>query len=267
VFRPGLLERIADGTPLRLTPTRQPRVTVSNLLSETYHGVLNNPTEYVFKNEIVNQLFLRHHSADRTAVLTEFRVGNTRLDLLVANGTTTCYEIKTDRDELRRLRSQLTAALRVFDKVYVVTTPRHRDSVVSILDQMPRVGLYVLDPSTRLTRVRAATPNAAYVDVATIFDCLRQYEYAQAIQRKFGFVPSVPNTRFYSACKTLFASFAPTEAQKVLACSLRRRGVRKGDAVDHLTVPYEVRLLYFNLAPRHRGRFAHPAIYNQPAWG
>lgn len=229
-----------------------------------YQRALNDrPHEYVFKNEIANQLFVGKHNPDISGMLLEFRVGSARLDAVIVNGTTTCYEIKTDRDELTRLPAQLAAAGTVFDKVYVVTTARYLNAVAAVLERYPKVGIYVLGPNARFSRVRLAGSNLTELDPGAIFDCLRQAEYMRAVHDRLGNQPTVPNTRLYATYRTLFNVFGPREAHKVLVESLRRRAVRRGDAVDHVAVPYELRALYFDASPKIRARYAVPALYNR----
>lgn len=267
MFKPGLLDRIALGEHLRLATSPDPRVSVSQLLHAAYRRALaDRPNEYIFKNEIANQLFVAHHSPDRSGLLTEFRVGSARLDVVVANGTTTCYEIKTDRDELRRLPNQLVAALSVFDKVYVVTTPRYLDATLEIISSQSQVGIFVLDASAKLVLMRRASSNIPQVDPKAIFDCLRRSEYVSALARRFGSVPAVPNTRIYSICKEMFSTLTPMDAHRIFTKSLQRRACRKGDANGYLSVPYELRLLYFTADPKQRERYSSPKLYAQAAW-
>jgi hypothetical protein len=268
IFKPGFLDRIARSKPLRLTAEPQPEVSVSEFVRVNYRRALSDrPNEYIFKNEIANQLFAARHSPDRSGLLTEFKVATARLDVVIVNGTTTCYEIKTDRDELRRLPAQLAAASLVFDKIYVVTTIRYLSAVLEIAHRQPHVGVYVLDERGKLIRPLRASSNLSNVSPSAVFDCLRRAEYMPAVARHFGSVPQIPNTRIYSACKERFAVLSAEDAHKVLAAALKSRSARKGDSVDYQTIPYELRLLYFDAAPKVRSRYASAALYQQPAWG
>jgi hypothetical protein len=229
------------------------------------HARQDRPQEYVFKNEIANQLFLQRHNPDLSGLLTEFRVGSARMDVVVINGTTTCYEIKTDRDELRRLPHQVSAASLVFDRVYVTTTVRFAQAISDDISIPRHVGIYCLTPDGRMRMLRRAVSNAHNVSPSAVFDCLRQSEYVSAVRRATGGVPNVPNTKLYRACKELFLKhFGPREAHTVLARALRRRAVRKGDRAVCSLIPYEARLLYFDTDPKKRPRYAARELYLQP---
>jgi hypothetical protein len=241
---------------------------VSELLHKIYQNALSDrPQEYIFKNEIANQLFLARHSPDSNGLMTEFRVGATRLDLVVANGTTTCYEIKTDRDELHRLHSQLTSASLVFDRIYVVTTPRYMEAACVILESFPHVGMYILGERSKLREVRSAASNVGSIQASAVFDCLRRDEYVAFLKRAFGSAPNVPNTRIYTACKEMFCTLSSAEAHKAFKGALRSRSSRKGDSADCKCVPYEARLLYLDSNPKKRKLYANSALYTQFTWG
>jgi hypothetical protein len=59
--------------------------------------------------------------------------GRVRIDLAVVNGVLHGYEIKSDRDRLDRLPSQMDSYGRVLDRVSIVAGPRHLDDVLRML--------------------------------------------------------------------------------------------------------------------------------------
>ncbi len=69
----------------------------------------------------------RSHACPSTLVIDELGLfhGDYRADIAVVNGHLAGYEIKSDRDSLRRLDKQVTAYCSVFDRVSVVTEPKH----------------------------------------------------------------------------------------------------------------------------------------------
>src|ERR1700734_493099 len=80
--------------------------------------------EYVFKNEVVlRELLPARHNPAIAAVASEFPLGNNRLDLLVINGTSVAYEIKTKYDHLERLPVQTSVYSFAFERVNVVCDP------------------------------------------------------------------------------------------------------------------------------------------------
>ncbi|STV31066.1 Uncharacterised protein [Klebsiella pneumoniae] len=98
-------------------------------------------SEYFFKNIIANEVFLKKHKKNAAVMLSEFRVGTNKADCVILNGLSTCYEIKTELDNLKRLPEQLNSYISLFDKVYVVAaknshrknkTNRSRNCLVSL---------------------------------------------------------------------------------------------------------------------------------------
>ena len=64
-------------------------------------------------------------------------------DLLVVNGSTTAFEIKSNSDDYRKAREQLDDYKKVFDYQYLVTTFRHKKKALQILKQSE--GLILID--------------------------------------------------------------------------------------------------------------------------
>lgn len=85
---------------------------------------------------------LRHHLASRypgeadTTFIDELGLcqGSARVDLAVINGQLHGYEIKSERDNLRRLSAQVALYGRVFDRITLVCSERH---VYKALDIIP----------------------------------------------------------------------------------------------------------------------------------
>lgn len=177
--------------------------------------------EYVYKNELATRLVFKRHSPRTASFQVELRVGSSIADVVVANGTTTAYEIKTEFDTSRRLPSQTSDYLKAFDKVYVVTHPAHVGRYESELD--PRVGLIVLSEKHALTPYRKATANAKNLDPRTIFRCMRRDEYVDAIESNICAVPAMPNGLIAAYCETLFNQLTTEQAHTAFVKALKAR--------------------------------------------
>lgn len=75
----------------------------------------------------------RHREDGHTFLIEELGLcqGQVRVDLAVVNGILHGYEIKSDRDSLRRLPVQIQFYSRIFDKVTIVSGDRHLSEVVA----------------------------------------------------------------------------------------------------------------------------------------
>jgi len=177
--------------------------------------------EYIYKNALARKILLGRHSLNTSTLLTEFRTNTSKADLVIVNGTSSVYEIKTELDSLDRLNSQIASYLRVFDKIYVVT---HESQIVKVEREIsPEIGLFLLTNRYSLKKIREATSNALNVDPSSIFSCLRQNEYCQIVRSEFGYVPDVPNTLIYTECKKLFSTLSPETAHRQMVEVLRNR--------------------------------------------
>jgi hypothetical protein len=207
--------------------------------------------EYVYKNEILRRRVLSHHNPSRIAISSEFLIGNNRLDLLVINGTTIAYEIKTSYDNLDRLPSQIAAYLSIFDRVNVVCDPAFIDPVESIVDQ--RVGILALTERGSLPVVRPSAPNMQNINPVAVFDLLRAEEYVSAVQRLFGVRLNVPNTQRRRVHLAYFQTLPSSVAHEVLLHSLRVRfSDRKAELVNNL--PNSMVQMYYEANANDRGK-------------
>ena len=60
--------------------------------------------EFIYKSVIAHKILLGRHSLNTAVLLNEFRVGDCKADVVVINGTSNVYEIKSERDSLCRLK-------------------------------------------------------------------------------------------------------------------------------------------------------------------
>ncbi len=197
--------------------------------------------EYVYKNELASRLIFGRHSPRTAGFQVELPVGRSVVDVAVANGTTTAYEIKTEYDTARRLRSQTFDYLRAFDKVYVVTDAAYATRYVRELDE--RVGLILLSKKGSMRIERDAETNMHNVEPAAIFRCLRKEEYLAAIKEHFGNVPELPNGLIAGYCEKLFANISSIEAHEVFVKALRTRTTNESTVHFVAQLPTSLRAL------------------------
>jgi len=79
---------------------------------------------------------LAEHSSDSSTVLLEelgLCRGQVRIDLALVNGQLHGFEIKSDRDSLRRLASQADIYSKVFDQTTLVVGPRHLADALELI--------------------------------------------------------------------------------------------------------------------------------------
>jgi hypothetical protein len=196
--------------------------TVSNLF-ELAFSVLKRRgyrDEYVYKAALTQNVLLGKHNLRTASMVTEFRVGDCKADVVILNGTGTVYEIKSERDSLSRLQRQMASYAKVFAKVYVIAAECH---VAAVIDLVPEhVGVRCLDQRGYITLKREAVEQPERTCPAAIFDCLRTDEARRILIAQNVFVPQVPNTEISALLKQLFVQLEPTVAHRGMVEVLKK---------------------------------------------
>ncbi len=186
--------------------------------------------EYVYKTELANRVVFGRHSPRTTALHVELPVARSIVDIAVFNGTSTAYEVKTEFDSARRLQTQTTDYLKVFDKVFVVAHPSAASAYANLVDE--RVGVLALGASGSFSLTRDAIPNKKNVAAATIFRCLRRAEYVEIIEEMLRAPLRYPNGLIARKCEEAFCRLTSEQAHQHFVNALRRRHT------DPLTVEF-----------------------------
>jgi hypothetical protein len=148
-------------------------------LEEFYDAALvalirQDRSEYVYKNAIAQKILLGRHSVKTTALLFEFKSGRSKLDALLLNGSSNAYEIKTSKDELRRLETQIPDYQERFEHVWVLSSDRHLQRLKAILPR--EIGIAVLSDRYRISTVRKAGRRVKFLRSQAMFESMRRDE-------------------------------------------------------------------------------------------
>lgn len=129
-------------------------------------------------------------------VIYEFWVpkSNERADVVVIGALMQGFEIKTERDNLKRLPRQTEAYARVFDRCHAVLAERHIDRAMDILPTSWGVLVIETEPRLNFRELRGAVVNDA-VDAEVLVRLLWRDE-AHAALCALGCVPDPRAGRF-----------------------------------------------------------------------
>jgi hypothetical protein len=230
LFTPSFLEKvIADrhvGFIVSLLRNSKAQISPSLRLGTLFDAIYEKlesvyRCEYIYKNTIARELLLTKHTLDEACLFTEFTASGSKADVVIVNGTTTAYEVKTELDSLIRIQSQVASYQRVFEYVNIVTHEALIPKVELLFDSS--VGIMMLSEDGKLIEKRKANSNLADLSLADVFDCLRSGEYIRVIREELGVQPDVPNTRRYTTYKELFGSLSPDVAHRQFLKSLQAR--------------------------------------------
>lgn len=168
--------------------------------------------EYVYKAAIAHKILLGRHSLKSAVMVNEFRVGNSKADAVIINGTSSVYEIKSERDSLSRLESQLSNYQKVFARVNVIVGQNHLESIISSIST--DIGILLLSDRFQISTIREAVDVSHSTCSDAIFDAIRLDE-AKKILALYGLpVPNVPNTKIVQALRQEFCKLSSEEAHE-----------------------------------------------------
>jgi len=182
---------------------------VGNFLDKAFSLLKNKAYryEYVYKAAVTHKLLLGVHSLRSASMLSEFRIGPCKADLVILNGTSTVYEVKSERDNLDRLENQLEAYRKVFARVNVIAAEEHVQSVAAKVSK--DVGILVLSNRHQISTVREAANRPDNIDPCAVFESLTKDEAIAILNRIGRGIPIVPNTRFHAEMLKIYAELDP----------------------------------------------------------
>ncbi|WP_235200315.1 sce7726 family protein [Pseudomonas monteilii] len=210
--------------------------------------------EYFFKNIVAERLLLGRHSLNTATVLPEFRVGRNKADCVILNGTSTCYEIKSDFDNLDRLPEQLASYKKLFDKVYVVVGKSHLSKVLSSCDN--DVGVLELTPRKNLRTIREAVISTEPVDISILMRSLRVHEYRDVVTALSDQNLDYPNTEIFSACERILQELPSADVRKAFCTTLKKSRKIEKDFILSLPRSLLMAGIGFKLRAGHRRSLA-----------
>ncbi|MFH1052677.1 MAG: sce7726 family protein [bacterium] len=199
-----------------------PSIKISQVFDLVYNLIIKDyRNEYIYKNIIVQKLLLGKHSLNTTQLLTEFRIGKNKADVILLNGTSYVYEIKSEYDSLKRLEIQLRSYLDAFDFINVITYPSLVNKILPVISD--KIGVLVLTNKNTISTIRRPKSNRKNINPLVLFDSLRKDEYLNIINKYYRYIPDVPNTKINKYCKELFSKIPPNEAHDLVINVLKER--------------------------------------------
>ena len=229
-----------------------------------------NRHEYIYKAAITKKILLGVHSLQTASMLTEFRVGPCKADVVILNGTSIVYEIKSERDSLTRLEAQLDAYMKVFASVNVIVGENHLDEVEKSVSE--EIGIQKLSSKYQISTVREGVDKPSRTHTGAIFDAINLKE-AEAILRDLRiYIPEVPNTQKYGVLRKLFTALESEEAHRGMVRILKKtRNLHPlKTLLDDLPESLHTASLSMRLRKRDHERLIHALripIHQAICWG
>jgi hypothetical protein len=199
--------------------------TYLDYLKYVYQILENNyQNEYIFKNSFLNEWLIKEIGHNSTKVFNEFRVGNAVADLVMFNGTSKVFEIKTEFDSSKRLNLQIENYSKAFNQIFLIV-PESKLSVYSKFDKS--IGLISFnkdEKSERFKLQRDAIINNE-VDSETIMQVLHTNEYKSIVKSFYGELPIMTSFNQYTICNELIKEIPNTELNKKFIEKMKNRNL------------------------------------------
>ena len=174
--------------------------------------------EYVFKNELIDKIFLRYFTQPDTILFSEFHVGRSIADLVMFNDISIAYEIKTDYDSDKRLIHQLTDYNKLFDKCYLVaSSDGYKKYAKGLPDNIGIITFEYNGDSLVHHIVKEAELNDV-IDIPTLMRSIRMVEYESIVKDLYGSLPAVSAFDMFDECEKILAN---ADNRKVRASFMR----------------------------------------------
>jgi hypothetical protein len=180
---------------------------------------IGNRDDYVYRSAITQKVLLGRHSLSTATLLNEVRAGSCKADVVVFNGTSTAYEIKSERDSLARLQNQISNYRQVFASVNVVASSLHLHEVLNAVPE--DVGVITLSDRFTFQNVRKAQNHPERTSPLMILEILRVEEATSILKNLGQDVPLVPNTRMRFELQRIFSGLDPTIVHDQMVKELR----------------------------------------------
>lgn len=182
---------------------------------------LHYPNEYIFKNTFLNEWLIDELGKSSSKVFNEFRVGKAVADLVMFNGNSKVFEIKSELDTDTRLDLQLKNYLQAFNQVYLIV-PESKISTYQKYDQNVGIITYNSSRLKKFQLFRNAVLNTN-INADVIMDILHTPEYKSIIKTYLGDLPKMTSFDQYNICKNIIRQIPLDELNKLFIDIMKKR--------------------------------------------
>jgi hypothetical protein len=199
-----------------------PNLTYLEYLKYVYSVLTDNyQNEYVFKNEFLNNWLIKELGEPNSQIFSEFRVVNSIADLVMFNGCSKIFEIKTELDSDSRLTLQLENYKKAFNQIFLII-PKSKVHIYEKKDAS--IGLITYDSSSEnlFSIYRDATLNLD-IETSVIMSILHTNEYKSIVKRHYGYLPQMTSFNQFKVCSELILEIPKEELNKLFIDEIKKR--------------------------------------------
>lgn len=250
IFSPTMFEKIIRGQDTLFFDKkiekhyhfRRKDYTNLYIIKSTYkHLQKDYRCEYIYKNNLLIDI-LKKNGLNETLTLNELKIGSSKADLVLLNGSIRIFEIKTELDDFSKLSKQIDDYQKFADKVYIVTDEKHAQKIkIEYADT--KIGILILDKKNKLIVEKEALNNTENFDFDTIFKILRKQEYMDLVKAEYGYIPDVPNTKIFRICYNMLKQIPVEKFQKKVLSKLKERKLHSPNLLESKKTPKELKYI------------------------
>ncbi len=182
----------------------------------------NYPNEYVYKNSFINEWLIKQLGQQNSKIYSEFRLGSTIADLVMFNGVSKVFEIKTEFDTVKRLDKQLESYKNVFNEVYLIVPYDKIDDYLGI-DNSIGIISYLRGRQSNFVLEREAFRNFR-INTQSLMNVLYSSEYKDIIQTYYKSLPIMNSFNQFKICSDLMQLIPIEDLNNLFVNKLKVRG-------------------------------------------
>jgi len=192
------------------------------------YSVLENQyqNEYILKNSFLNDWLIKELGESNSELYSEFRIGSAIADLVMFNGISRAFEIKTELDSDKRLNSQLDQYRKVFNEIFLIVPASKIEEYETYDSRIGIICFDILSPK-RFQIVRSAGRNT-HIDAETLMHIFHTSEYKEIVTHHYGQLPEVTSFNQFEVCKDLIAKIPQNELNRLFINKMKSRAGNYG---------------------------------------
>lgn len=166
--------------------------------------------EYIIKNALLNHL-IDEYGTSQTIALNEFAIGTSIADMVLFNGCSKAFEIKTEHDSPKRLASQISNYSEIFQYCYLVAHEDYLSKYQKEIDANTGIIKYYINRGhIYFEEIKPATKNTQ-INPYLLMRCLRTEEYKMIVRLYYGSLPEMNAFTAFTICEQLLSQI-PAES-------------------------------------------------------
>jgi len=194
-----------------------------HVLKNAYKTIVQHyPNEYVLKNEFLNQKIKQLLGTGKSVVFNEFRIGKAIADLVLFNGDSKVFEIKTILDKEYRLDKQLAEYKKLFNFVFIIVPLELFDKYVAYDNE---VGVITYDQNSNSFAIKREAHRNRFMDVDVLMEVLHTKEYLKIVADNLELPENMNAFNQFEIAKRIISTIPADRLNRLFIETMKARNV------------------------------------------